>query len=117
MAELGTYDKRVTFENPGPAVPDGDGGYTEGWVPLTPAGWKVRITPATAADLERTAAGSVVSMASHVVEGAWHPGVTTETRMVWIDRARVSHVFSIVGKVNLEMRSVVMVLGAVEVVT
>jgi hypothetical protein len=30
----GDYRHTVTFQNPGPAVPDGDGGYTQSWVDL-----------------------------------------------------------------------------------
>ena len=40
---------RVLFQNPGPAVPDGDGGYTQSWIDLVPPTWQVSIEPATAA--------------------------------------------------------------------
>ena len=116
MAEIGARIHRVIFQSPGPAVPDGDGGYTQSWIDVSPAAWKVSIRPATAADLERTAAGSVLSMASYLVEGAFHPGVTTASRMVGVSALVAGKVFSIVGVINPELRSVDMVLGAVEVV-
>jgi len=108
---LGDRIHRVTFQNPAPATPDGDGGYLETWADCTPAAWKVAITPATTQDLERVAAGTVISSASHLVEGAFHPQVTTKTRMLFAGQT-----FAITGKVNVDMRSVDMLCGAVEVV-
>jgi head-tail adaptor len=108
----GTYRHLVTFQNPAPAVADGDGAYTQAWTDCSPATWHVSITPATQADLERLAAGTVISSASHVVRGDWHPEVTTKTRMLF-----ESQVFAITGKVNIDLRSVDMLCGAVEVVT
>jgi head-tail adaptor len=102
---------RVLFQNPGPAVPDGDGGYTQSWVDLVPPTWDVSIEPATARDLERVATGTVTSSASHIVRGDFHPDVTTKTRMVFDGRQ-----LSIVGKQNLDERGVTMALVAVEVV-
>jgi hypothetical protein len=98
----------VTFQNPGPPVPDGDGGYTQSWADLDPATWYVSLTPATAASLERTAIGTVVAMASHIVRGDVHPDVTTATRMLLDGRT-----YSITGKVVQDHE---MELGAVEVV-
>jgi len=101
----------VTFQNPGPAAPNGDGGYTQTWTDLVPATWHVSIEPATTQDLERVAAGTVISSASHLVRGDFHPDVTTETRMLFDGQT-----FAITGKVNVEMRSIEMLCGAVEVV-
>lgn len=71
----------VTFEAPSDPVPDGEGGFTYTWTPLTPAGWYVSIRPATARDAEAALAGTQITHVSHVVEGDYHPGVTTATRM------------------------------------
>jgi head-tail adaptor len=101
----------VTVQNPGPPVPDGDGGFTQTWTDGTPAMWYVAITPATQADLERLAAGTVISTASHVVRGDFHPEVTTLTRMLF-----GAQVFAITGTVNVDLRSIEMLCGAVEVV-
>lgn len=106
--ELGTYDTRVRFQNPA-TTPDGDGGYTQTWTDCTPAEWKVSLTQATTADLERVAAGTVISTATHVIEGAWHPQVSTLTRMT-----HGAQVYAITGKVASPGRT--MICGAVEVV-
>ena len=101
----------VWFQSPGPAVPDGDGGYTQTWIDLVPATWRVRITPATTRDLERTGAGTVTSSASHIVRGDFHPGVTTKSRMVFDGRQ-----LSVTGVQNVEEQSVYMELIVVEIV-
>ena len=101
----------VQFQNPGAAVPDGDGAYTQTWTDLTPATWLVSLEPATTQDLERAAAGTIISSASHLVRGDFHPGVTTQTRMLF-----EGQVFAITGVVNLEMRGIEMLCGAIEVV-
>jgi hypothetical protein len=67
---------------------------------------------ATAADLERVAVGTVISSASHLVRGDWHPGVTTESRMLFDGQT-----FAITGVVNVELRGIEMICGAVQVVT
>lgn len=108
---IGAYRHRVLFQAPGPAVPDGDGGYTQTWSDLAPGAWMVSIEPATARDLERVAAGTVLSTASHVVKGRYHDGVTTKTRMVFAGRT-----FAITGVANVEERGITMELVAVEVV-
>lgn len=108
---LGDYRHGVTFQNPGPPVPDGDGGYTQTWTDLVPATWRVSITPATQRDLERVTAGTVISQASHIVRGLFHAGVTTKTRMLFDGRQ-----LSIVAVQNVQERSIYMELVAVEVV-
>lgn len=109
---IGEYRHMVTFQSPGAPVSDGDGGWTQTWTDLDPATWHVSIEPATARDLERVAAGTVLSTASHIVKGRYHSGVTLQTRMLFQDRA-----FSITGKANMQERSITMELTAVEVVT
>jgi head-tail adaptor len=109
---VGAHRHLVLFQNPGTPAPDGEGGFTQTWSDLTPGSWHVSIEPATARDLERIAAGTVLSTASHIVKGRYHAGVTTQTRMVFGGRT-----FSITGKANLEERGIFMELIAVEVVT
>lgn len=108
---IGDFRHLVLFQNPGAPASDGDGGFTHTWADLTPATWHVSIEPATTRDLERVAAGTVLSTASHIVKGRFHPGVTTATRMIFGGRT-----FSITGKANLEERSIHMELIAVEIV-
>jgi head-tail adaptor len=79
---IGQDRHHVTLEQPGPPVPDGFGGYTEGWTPLDPPTWDCAIQPATAADMERAMVGAPQATASHLVSGRYHPGITTETRIL-----------------------------------
>lgn len=101
----------VRLQNPGLAVPDGDGGYTQTWTDLNPPTVKVQIRPASARDLERVASGTVLSTATHVVTGPYHPDVTTQTRVVFGDRT-----FNVIGVSNIDERNIEMVLTCVEVV-
>jgi len=109
---IGDYRHLVTFQDPSAAVPDGAGGYTQTWGDLSPATWYVQIEPAGAGDLERLAAGSVLTTASHMVRGRYHPGVSTKSRMLFSGRT-----FAITGTRNVDERSILMELGAVEQVT
>jgi head-tail adaptor len=111
MAELGTLVHRVVVQRPGPFVPDGDGGSVASWIDLVPAAWKVSITPASAADLERVAPGTSISAAAYVVRGYFHPGITTQCRFVLNGR-----ILAITGVVTPDLREVDMECGAVEVV-
>jgi len=54
---IGDFRHVVVFQDPGPAIPDGAGGYTQSWADIAPGTWKVSIRPATVADVERVAAG------------------------------------------------------------
>ena len=113
---IGEYRHRVRFQKP-TRTPDGDGGYTDAWTDLDPAEWKVSLTPASSADLERVAAGTSITAASHVVAGYFHPGVTADTRMIYRPRgASADQIFAITGVVNVDLRSVDMICGAVQVI-
>lgn len=101
----------VTFANPAePASPDGDGGYTQTFPALDPAGLYVQIATATARDQARHIAGTIASTATHVLRGPFHPGVTTLTRITFGTRT-----FNVVGVENLEERSIDMELLCAEV--
>jgi SPP1 family predicted phage head-tail adaptor len=108
---VGARPHRVTFQNPGPAVPNDDGGFSQSWIDLAPPALSVSIEPATAADLERLAAGTVVSQATHIVRGPYHPQVTTKTRILFNGR-----VFSVKGASDPEERHVEGVWLCTEVV-
>ena len=101
----------VTLSNPGAPSPDGDGSYTQTYTALSPATLQVQIAPATARDLERATAGTVISQATHILRGPYHAGVTTETRVTFGART-----FSVLGVVNVAERSVSMELFCTEVV-
>lgn len=80
---IGKHDKWVLLQNPGPKVPDATGGYTQSWYDLPPRELAA-VEPATAATLERIAAGAtVISTATKVVTINYWPEVSTETRVVY----------------------------------
>jgi head-tail adaptor len=85
----GTYRHVVTVQAPGPPMPDGDGGFTESWVASDPPTWSVSIASASGAQDTRTA-GTVIATATHQMRGRYHPGVTTNARLLL--EARVFHV-------------------------
>jgi SPP1 family predicted phage head-tail adaptor len=108
---VGARPHRATFQNPGPAVSDGDGSYTQTWSDTSPPSLSVRIRAATASDLERVAAGTVLSTATHIVNAPYHPQITTKSRMLFSGRT-----FSVVGISNPDERNVELILTVVEVV-
>lgn len=114
---IGSYRHRVTFEAPSGRVSSPDGGYTDTFTALAPGSWQVSIAPASPQDLERFTAGTVVSQATHLIRGRYHPGVTTASRMIaTLDRAAgpTAVTFAIAGCRNVDERSITMELLAVE---
>src|SRR3954471_3648394 len=77
--------KRVMVQNPGPAAPNGDGGFTLSWTDLPPAA-DARIAPATQSALERLAAGTAITTATHVVTIPYRGGVSTKSRLIFDGR-------------------------------
>lgn len=110
-ASVADRPHRVSLQNPGPSIPDGDGGSAQTWTDLVPPAWQAQIAPATARDLERVTAGTVLTTATHVVTGPYRPDVTTATRVLFNGRQ-----FSVVGVSNPEERNVELVLVCVEIV-
>jgi head-tail adaptor len=84
MTTLGQFRKLVALEAPGdpPNVPDGFGGYTENWQPLDPATWHCAIEPADQRTLEQLGAGAILAQATALVRGRYHPGITTQARIL-----------------------------------
>lgn len=108
-AEAGVLRHYVRLENPGAAVPDGEGGFTQTFTRLADV-W-AQIMPATARDLERVTAGTALSTATHVVTIRYRVGVTTQTRVIFGAR-----IFQVTGVSNPEERNIELVLVCVEVV-
>jgi len=79
---VGKRTKRVTLQNAGPSVPDGEGGHTNSWLDLSPSSVMAYIRPATEGDLERVAAGTVITTATQLVEMPYHRQVSTDTRVL-----------------------------------
>jgi len=112
MTAIGQARHVVTLENPGTPVPDGDGGYTEGWAPLDPASWDCAIQAANARALESLAAGTVIAQASHIVTGRYHPGITIETRLTFNGRR-----MNVIYVANRDERGIDSVLLCSEVIS
>ena len=98
------------LENPGPPIPDGDGGFTQSWTPLTPPTMSARIEPVAGRNLEHVA-GSVIQTRTVTVTMRYHAGVTVETRL----RRLNGHYLRILSLVNPEERNINLVLQCVEV--
>ena len=113
MKTTATSQRRhlISLQGPGPGVPDGDGGVTQDWANLDPTHVYAEIKPATAKDLERVAAGTVIGTASHVVTFPYHPQVSLSTRILFGTR-----VFSVTGVSNPEERNVETICVCVELV-
>lgn len=114
---------RVRLENPGTPISDWQGQFTEVWTALSPSDVAASIVPATARNLERLVAGTVLSTATHVIGIRFHPQVTMRTRITKGPRdvdgtlATGSREFSVTGTQNVDDLNRVMVIMAVETVT
>jgi head-tail adaptor len=97
ISTIAARSQKVRLEIPGAPVMDGDGGFTQTWHALYPPALKASIQPATQRDLERLAAGTVLSTATHIAVMPFHPGITTKTRVTWTDRAGRLHRANVTG--------------------
>jgi SPP1 family predicted phage head-tail adaptor len=97
------------FQKPGPPVPDGTG-WTESWIDLPPAEF-ARITPASQASLEQITAGTVLSMATHIVTVPFREGLSTKARFLYDGRS-----LSVLGIFDYEERHIQLHLVCAEVV-
>jgi SPP1 family predicted phage head-tail adaptor len=111
MPTIGTYRHLVTLETPGVPVPDGEGGFTDGWTPLDPPTWHCSIRAASARDLETLGGGTVLAQATHVIKGHYHKGLTTKARLQFEGR-----MFSVVLVVNVDERDIETNLVCAEVI-
>lgn len=81
-APIHSRQKRVTFRNPsGNPIPDGEGGFTQAYVDVPPAAY-AHVEPASARSLERIAAGTVITTATHVVTVPYRAGISTQTQVL-----------------------------------
>jgi len=102
---------RVTLQNPGPPVADGDGGFTQTWTDLVPSAMSASIETATADKLEKLGSATAISLATHIVSMPYHPQVTTKTRILFNGRT-----FNVTGVSNPDERNVNTVAICAEVV-
>lgn len=108
---VGQDRHRVTVDAPSASMPDPDGGYTDVWAPLDPPDWDCSERTATARDLERLAAGTVIAQAMHVLEGRYHAGITTKARVTFKGRT-----LNVVHVENVEERDITTRLLCAEVI-
>jgi len=114
---LGELRQVVTLSNPGAPTPDGNGGYTQTFTPLNPAVWRCAIEAASVRASERLFGGTVIALASYILTGRFHPGITVKTRMVWTDRAGETHTADVLDVVDSEGAGVETIALVSEVVT
>ncbi|MEP7304212.1 MAG: hypothetical protein ABJA98_01715 [Acidobacteriota bacterium] len=113
---VGARPHRVTLQNPlGPPVPK-PGGFTQAYADLVPPTVYAAIAVPTGKDLERLAAGTVISSAMKVVTFPFHPQVTTKTRASWVDMSGRTHTANVTGVDNPEERCIETVCLCVEIV-
>jgi head-tail adaptor len=113
---IGALRQLGTLSSPGAAASDGDGGFTRTYAPLNPAAWRFAIERATVRSVERQFAGTVIAQASYILTGRFHSGITTETRIVWVDRAGVTHTSNVLAVDDTEGAGVQTVVLVSEVV-
>lgn len=101
---------RMTWQNPGPAIPDGDGDFTHTWIDCVPPHTDVKISPATAADLERVVSGTVLAANTYIVAGPYHPQIKTDSRGLYNGR-----IFNVTGAADPEERHVETIAVCVEI--
>lgn len=97
---VGDFRHAGTVQSP-TRTADGRGGYTESWADVSGSPgspWWFSIESATAANMQRLAAGgeALQSSATHILHGRYHDGITTRTRIV--EGARV---FNVLGVQNI----------------
>jgi head-tail adaptor len=123
--DIGSYQHDVVLRNPdGPPVPDGDGDFTQPFTDLA-ALWWASIKPATARDLERVVAGTVLATATHIVRMQYLAGVTTKTEVLMPaptfasrpeDEDWSGRTLHVTGVTNPDEANVELVLACAEVV-
>lgn len=115
--KIGTYRQVAALSAPsGAPTPDGDGGFTYTYADLSPAEWRCAIERASVASAERSFAATVISQATHVFTGRFHSGITTKTRLIWVDRAGATHTANALDVVDVEGAGVLTMVAASEVV-
>lgn len=91
-----------TLTNPGTPVPDGDGDFTTGRIPLDPPTWRFAMQRASVQASERIFGNTTVAHARYIFGGRFHPQIGLQTQIVWIDRAGTSHTANVLDVVDTE---------------
>jgi head-tail adaptor len=113
-ASSGIRRQLVTVRHAGPSVPDGDGGWTPGDpIEAVPPTWHVSVKRATQVELERLAAGTVISTATHIVIGPYRPDITRTSQVLLHGR----RVLQVADLQSVEERNQELVCICIEQVT
>jgi len=107
---ISSRQKRIVFQNPGPAVPDNDGGFAQSWVDLPPPAY-AEVAKATQRSLERITSGAILSTASYIVTVPYRSGVTTKSRILFDGR-----VLNVLDVTDEDERHVELKISCAEVV-
>lgn len=94
--DIGRLRQVATLSAPGAVSPDGDGGYLQTYASLSPSQWRCSIE-SVSVSAERHFSATVLARASHLMRGRFHEGITTATRVSWVDRAGTTHTANVVG--------------------
>jgi hypothetical protein len=89
--DIGAMRQVGTLSTPGTATSDGDGGFTQTYTALDPAEWRFAIEKASVRAAERHFAATITAHATYIMTGRFHAGITTQTRIVWVDRSGETH--------------------------
>jgi len=112
----GRRDKRVRLQQTG-TQEDGKGGYTDVLVDLTPAYVHAAIAPITTRELERAAAGTVITAGSHLITIPFHAQVSTDTQITYANpRTGTTHTYRVNALQNPEEADRLLLLTAQELV-
>jgi head-tail adaptor len=105
----------VLLENP-VRVADGDGGYTESWVPCDPPRMMAAIESASTGDLERLTGATILATAPFLIVMDFHADVGMQTRITKLYDARGPRVFEVAGLQNPADRDLELAIAATELV-
>jgi head-tail adaptor len=108
----GRLTQRVTLEVAAAAAPDGDGGYTETYVPLDPPEACVAIESAPGMD-QRIANTAIVSAIYHVTLH-YRRDLTTKVRLAFVDKSGRQRLLWVRGMENLDEANVTVRLSCEE---
>jgi hypothetical protein len=79
-----------TLANPRDVTVEGD--TTQVYdVAVDPPEWRFAIQVASAQAIERRFAGTITAQATNILNGRFHPGIITKTRIIWTDRWGTVH--------------------------
>jgi hypothetical protein len=112
---LGDLRQVGTLTDPGPAIPDGDGGFTQARVPLSPSTWRFAIQRASVGMSEKLFGQTVVAHASYIMNGRYHAGIGMQTQVTWTDRGGLVHTANVVDIVDTEGVGVETILLVTEI--